>query len=407
MLYNARLNMKSKYIKSIFAVITCLMLFVPVFANVNLDAFASGGKNDECEDAQTRSIEGSENEVTYQAPNGQTVSGVCIKSGTNMFGDTHSESLGNGTYENGCYEVSGVGTSTVHVQRVGDGRYCQGISHIDVYLTNGSSPSPSVSPSPSTNPTPSPEVSPSPSPRNGHKVNICHRTGSVTHPFEAINVNEHAFDGEGDNDHTQHGDFLYFGPVDSNGHPTHAGNSWCAEESCRAYGLNCPVTSPSPSPSINPSPSPSANPSPSPSPSGCGTVYIDESGNESCSPWPSPSPSPSVNASPTPAPTPSPSPSASPCASCDEDEDDDDDQTQTQTQTQTVNITVEGQVQGAKTPTELPATGAGVLGLATMASAAPIGLALARFGRGFKVQGKKEENLASFASELVKNRVQK
>lgn len=60
-----------------------------------------------------------------------------------------------------------------------------------------------------------------------HKVNICHKTGSASHPWEAINVDVKAFDGEGHNDHTQHGDFLYSGPVDKNGHPTKEGNSWC------------------------------------------------------------------------------------------------------------------------------------------------------------------------------------
>src|SRR3990167_9704986 len=85
-----------------------------------------------------------------------------------------------------------------------------------------------------------------------HKVNICHRTGSQSHPFEAINIDESAFDGEGKNDHTQHEDFLYHGPIDKNGHPTKEGNSWCG--------------GPSPSPSPLPSPSPSSSPSPQPSP---------------------------------------------------------------------------------------------------------------------------------------------
>lgn len=63
--------------------------------------------------------------------------------------------------------------------------------------------------------------------RDPHKINICHRTGSNNHPFEAINVDEHAFDGEGKTDHTKHGDFSYEGPIDKNGHPTKEGNQWC------------------------------------------------------------------------------------------------------------------------------------------------------------------------------------
>ena len=76
---------------------------------------------------------------TYTAPDGGIVTGVCIKSGANMFGENkHSDVLGNGTYENECYEVSGVGTSTVTVERIGDaGPSCQALSHIDVVATKG------------------------------------------------------------------------------------------------------------------------------------------------------------------------------------------------------------------------------------------------------------------------------
>jgi hypothetical protein len=61
------------------------------------------------------------------------------------------------------------------------------------------------------------------------KVNICHATGSESNPWKAIRVNESAFDGEGQNDHTLHGDFLYEGPVDpENQQPTD--DSWCEED---------------------------------------------------------------------------------------------------------------------------------------------------------------------------------
>src|SRR3990167_618763 len=95
-----------------------------------------------------------------------------------------------------------------------------------------------------------------------HKVNICHRTGSQSHPFEAINIDESAFDGEGKNDHTQHEDFIYHGPIDKNGHPTKEGNSWCGGPS----------------------------PSPSPESQSCEEIPVeDEHGNNFC---PSPIPSP-------------------------------------------------------------------------------------------------------------------
>ena len=58
----------------------------------------------------------------------------------------------------------------------------------------------------------------------------------------------------------------------------------------------------------------------------------------------------------------------------------------------------------AAVPAKQPETGVGVLGLATMFSAAPVGLALSRFGRGRVTTGKKEENLGGIAKGLVELR---
>src|SRR5690606_29198955 len=56
---------------------------------------------------------GNEDLVTVNSGSGNLVTGVCIKSGSNMFDDNqHSGVLGNGTYEDGCYTVSGVGSQT-------------------------------------------------------------------------------------------------------------------------------------------------------------------------------------------------------------------------------------------------------------------------------------------------------
>jgi hypothetical protein len=74
--------------------------------------------------------------ATYDAGAGNQVDGVCIKSGANMFdGNKHSDVLDNGTYEEGCYEVSGVSTQVVTVERLLSGSTCQAISHIDVILS--------------------------------------------------------------------------------------------------------------------------------------------------------------------------------------------------------------------------------------------------------------------------------
>lgn len=64
------------------------------------------------------------------------VEGVCIMSGAKMFdGNKHSGVLANGTFEDNCYTVEGVGTQVVTVKRIGDeGPNCQGISHVDVLV---------------------------------------------------------------------------------------------------------------------------------------------------------------------------------------------------------------------------------------------------------------------------------
>jgi len=78
---------------------------------------------------------------------------------------------------------------------------------------------------------------------------------------------------------------------------------------------------------------------------------------------------------------------------------------QKQENNQTVNVT--GQVAGVSTvPTVQPETGAGVLGMATIAGAGPLGLLLARYGRG-RIVGKKEEDLTSIASHIVAERLDK
>src|SRR3990170_9137119 len=200
-----------------------------------------------------------------------------------------------------------------------------------------------------------------------HKINICHRTGSQSHPFEAINIDESAFDGEGKNDHTQHGDFLYHGPLDKNGHPTKEGNSWCG----------------GPSPSPDPSPSPSATPSPSPSPS----------------------PGPVQSPSPTPNPSPGPEGGQGQDQKQDQEVNVNVNVEQKQENNQTVNVG--GQVAGVSTvPVKQPETGPSVLGMASVAGAGPLGLLLARYGRG-RIVAKKEEDLTSIASAIVAERLWK
>lgn len=76
---------------------------------------------------------GTSDQVIVDVGAGNVVEGVCIKSGENMFGgEQHSQVLGNGIYEDNCYQVSGVGTQVATVTRLRDANDCQGISHVDV-----------------------------------------------------------------------------------------------------------------------------------------------------------------------------------------------------------------------------------------------------------------------------------
>jgi hypothetical protein len=75
-------------------------------------------------------------EASYDAGDGNIVEGVCIKSG-----QLHTDVLEDGTYEDGCYEVDGVGTQEVTVTRVGDeSPDCQAISHVDLILGSCGAP---------------------------------------------------------------------------------------------------------------------------------------------------------------------------------------------------------------------------------------------------------------------------
>ncbi len=120
--------------------------------------------------------------------------------------------------------------------------------------------------------------------------------------------------------------------------------------------------------------------------------YLAKNLNYNCNPEPSPTPSP------TPTPTPVASPTPTPITGGNEQH-----QEQTQNNTQTVTINT-GTVAGVKTiPTKSPETGAGVLGLAGMFSAAPIGLFLSRLGKG-RMAINKDEDINEIAMGIADSR---
>lgn len=121
--------------------------------------------------------------------------------------------------------------------------------------------------------------------------------------------------------------------------------------------------------------------------------------NVDCEPEPEPSPSPSPI--PSPEPTPSPAPQGGQEQS--QEQNQEVNVEQNQENNQTVNITVPAVAGASTVPVKQPETGVGVLGMASMAGAGPLGLALARYGRG-RIRAKKEENLAEEAFNLVAKR---
>ena len=115
---------------ALFATLAIFMVFA--FTNARIVSADGAGSPDECLGGATvtGSIQGTDDEVTFTAPDGQVVSGVCIKSG-----QLHTAPLTDAD-SNDCYTISGVGTDTVTVTRIGDGPDCQAISHVDATLTS-------------------------------------------------------------------------------------------------------------------------------------------------------------------------------------------------------------------------------------------------------------------------------
>ena len=143
-------------------VFSLFALAAPVFADGDdSPAACDTAINVDAEDAGQ-----SEDEVTYEAPAGEIVTGLCIKSGNDAFGpdNKHSDLItADGTVGFGCYTVTGIGTDSVSVTKL-DSDNCKGISHVDIVTGPGESPEESVEASPEESPEASPEESPEVSP---------------------------------------------------------------------------------------------------------------------------------------------------------------------------------------------------------------------------------------------------
>jgi len=76
---------------------------------------------------------------------GNTITGICIKSGNEAFDEwkhsgliTEDGTVGDGYFENNCYMIVGIGTKTVTITETGNAN-CKAISHVD-YVKDGAPP---------------------------------------------------------------------------------------------------------------------------------------------------------------------------------------------------------------------------------------------------------------------------
>lgn len=92
-----------------------------------------------------------------------------IKAGSQNQGDACFEFVVDG--DDGCYSVTGLGTATASATKIGSGKDCKDISHVewfaeDINVPSTPTPEPSLDPSPSATPnsTPSPSIDPTATP---------------------------------------------------------------------------------------------------------------------------------------------------------------------------------------------------------------------------------------------------
>ena len=89
-------------------------------------------------------IENPGDEEVFTAPEGQVVDAVFIKAGRDCIEFTED-------FTDDCYSVTGIGTQVVTVERIGSGRDCKEISHIEfVTSTTGTTSTTTTEPTTTT-----------------------------------------------------------------------------------------------------------------------------------------------------------------------------------------------------------------------------------------------------------------
>jgi hypothetical protein len=128
---------------AVLALVT-LGMTAAYFVAAPVGAAPGGGGGGNCVSGGTK-IDVSMESYTIVAPAGTVVTAVYIKAG-NVCIPVTSDS------NDGCYSVSGLGTPTVMVTRVGSGSECKEISHIE-YVTGPGTTPPTTTTTTTTTPT--------------------------------------------------------------------------------------------------------------------------------------------------------------------------------------------------------------------------------------------------------------
>jgi hypothetical protein len=124
-----------------FAALTTMVSLGLTAAYVLAGPVAAQGKGT-CIEGATKIDNPGDFEV-ITAPAGSVITAVAIKAGTECFVFPPLTS-------NDCYSVSGLGTSTVTIERIGSGPACKEISHIEFSTGPGEQPPPPPPPPPPT-----------------------------------------------------------------------------------------------------------------------------------------------------------------------------------------------------------------------------------------------------------------
>ncbi len=134
-----------------------IALFVPTKV-----LFADNQGQGDCEAGYVFKDEDGSDGFTYE---GDTViTRVIIKAGSAQSTDGNQCTEFTEDGENGCYEVEGLGTTSVTVTKIGDGPDCKDISHASFYADSEEEPTPTPTPTPTPEPTPTPTPTPEPTP---------------------------------------------------------------------------------------------------------------------------------------------------------------------------------------------------------------------------------------------------